>query len=183
MLSGPSHQDSTLFFVRRFSRQNSICYSTSRRHWSWISTCSFRRFRWRRASFDLERRLFRWRNWGRPLPRPIAAARRKIENFSRDGGWQVLVRAEDRGISTAVAGHHNIIYAASNGLPFLSASQRRTACRSGRVQEWRHAPRAREQECLLFCERQPVMAATRSMIQHRVVLPSHFDSVLETQPT
>src|SRR4029077_234023 len=26
---------------------------------------------------------------------------------------------------------------------------------------------AREQECLLFCERQPVMAATRSMIQHR----------------
>src|SRR5207253_6320259 len=41
---------------------------------------------------------------------PLLAARRKIENFSRDGGWQVLVRAEDRGISTAVAGHHNIIY-------------------------------------------------------------------------
>ena len=42
---------------------------------------------------------------------------------------------------------------------------------------------AREQECLLFRERQPVMPATRGMIQTVVVLPSHFDSVLETQPT
>src|SRR3981189_364693 len=42
---------------------------------------------------------------------PFLAARRKVENFSRHGGWQVLVRAKNRGISTAVGGHHNIIYA------------------------------------------------------------------------
>src|SRR5438105_7001483 len=40
------------------------------------------------------------------------AARRKIENFSRDGGWQVFVRAEDCGVSAAVRSHHNIIDAA-----------------------------------------------------------------------
>src|SRR5439155_16557995 len=43
---------------------------------------------------------------------PVLAARRKIENFSRNGGWQVFVRAEDRGVSAAVGGHHNIIDAA-----------------------------------------------------------------------
>src|SRR5205814_4469383 len=43
---------------------------------------------------------------------PFLAARRKVENFPRDGGWQVLVRAEDRGISAAVGSHHNIVYAA-----------------------------------------------------------------------
>src|SRR5260370_12757148 len=43
---------------------------------------------------------------------PVLAAMRKIENFSHHGGWQVLVRAKDRGISAAVGGHHNIIYAA-----------------------------------------------------------------------
>src|SRR5207248_1916136 len=43
---------------------------------------------------------------------PFLAARRKIENFPRNGGRQVLVRAKDRGISAAVSGHHNVIYAA-----------------------------------------------------------------------
>src|SRR6266567_2714137 len=43
---------------------------------------------------------------------PFLAAGRKIENFPSDRSWQVLVWAEDRGISAAVGGHHNIIYAA-----------------------------------------------------------------------
>src|SRR4029453_16502542 len=67
MLSGPSHQDSTLFGVRRFSR----------------------------AKF---------------------AARREIENFPHHGGWYFLVRAEDRSISAAIGGHHNVIYAAREWL-------------------------------------------------------------------
>src|SRR5207249_5375249 len=32
---------------------------------------------------------------------PFLAARRKIKNFSHHGGWQVLVRAKDRGIRAA----------------------------------------------------------------------------------
>src|SRR5207248_3952632 len=40
---------------------------------------------------------------------PFLAVRRKIENLSRDRGWQVFVRAKDCGISAAVGGHHNII--------------------------------------------------------------------------
>src|SRR5437870_6129892 len=43
---------------------------------------------------------------------PFLAARSKIENFPHHGGWQVFVRAKDRGISAAVGGHHNIIDAA-----------------------------------------------------------------------
>src|SRR5438552_12478658 len=43
---------------------------------------------------------------------PLLAARRKIENFPHDGGWQVLVWAKDRGVSAAVGGHRNIIDAA-----------------------------------------------------------------------
>src|SRR5207247_1449002 len=43
---------------------------------------------------------------------PFLAARCKIENFPRDGGWNLLVRAKDRGISAVIGGHHNVIYAA-----------------------------------------------------------------------
>src|SRR5207253_11336543 len=43
---------------------------------------------------------------------PFLPARRKIENFPHHGGWQVRVRANDRGISATVGGHHNIIDAA-----------------------------------------------------------------------
>src|SRR5204863_6264840 len=43
---------------------------------------------------------------------PFLAARRKIENFPHHGGWHFLIWTEDRGISAAVGGHHNIIDAA-----------------------------------------------------------------------
>src|SRR6266516_6196460 len=40
---------------------------------------------------------------------PFLVARRKIENFPGQGGWQVLIWAEDCGISAAIGGYHNIV--------------------------------------------------------------------------
>src|SRR5439155_26989324 len=98
----------------------------------------------------------------------LLAGRREIEKFSRDGGWQVLVRAEDRGISTTIGGHHNIIYAALEWLAVIVGLPT-THLLAGQVDFKNSAMLlcAREQECLLFGERQAVMAAPRSMIQHR----------------
>src|SRR5207249_4272470 len=99
---------------------------------------------------------------------PLLAARRKIKNFSRHGSWQVLIWAEDRGISTAVGGHHNIIYAAVEWLAVLVGIPTAQLL-AGQV-EFKDGAMllgAREEERLLFRERQPVMAATRGMIQHR----------------
>src|SRR5213596_414401 len=99
---------------------------------------------------------------------PFLAARRKIKNFSRHGGWQVFVRAKDRGISAAVGGHHNIIYAAVEwvavlvGIPTAQLLAGHIEFKDGAV-----LLGAREEERPLFRERQPVMTATRGMIQHR----------------
>ena len=56
----------------------------------------------------------------------------------------------------------------SNGLPFLSASQRRS-CLAGHIELKNGAVLlgARKEERPLFRKRQPVMAATGSVIQHR----------------
>src|SRR5207253_1331899 len=97
---------------------------------------------------------------------PFLAARRKIENFPHHGGWQVRVRAKDRGISAAVGGRHNIIYAALEwlavfvGIPTAQLLASHVEFKNGAM-----LFRAGEQKCLLSRERQPVMAATRSMIQ------------------
>src|SRR5207244_11383236 len=105
---------------------------------------------------------------------PFLAARRKIENFSRHGGWQVLVRAKDRGISTAVGGHDNIIYAAVECLAVLVGVPAAQLL-AGHV-EFKDGAMllgAREQERLSFRKRQPVIATTRGMIQHggRLAIP------------
>ena len=47
---------------------------------------------------------------------PLLAARCKIENPSRDGGWQVFIRAKDRGISGTSGGKFSILrLVAKNG--------------------------------------------------------------------
>src|SRR5207253_10485306 len=98
---------------------------------------------------------------------PFLAARRKIENFPRHGSWQILVRAEHRGISTAVGGHHDIIYAAVECLAvFVGIPTAQLLAGQVEFKDGAMLFGAREQECLLFRERQPVMAATRGMIQH-----------------
>src|SRR6266496_1764745 len=94
MLSGPSHQDSTLFGVRRFSRAKFDLLLNE-------PSALIRRDAYSVGVIEVARYLD-----------PFLAARRKIENFPHHGGWQVLVRAKDRGVSAAVGGHHNIIYAA-----------------------------------------------------------------------
>src|SRR2546430_7367221 len=99
---------------------------------------------------------------------PFLPARQKIENFPRHGGWLVLIRAEDRGISAAVGGHHNIIYAAVEWLAVLVGIPTAQLL-AGHV-EFKDGAMllgAREEKRLSFRERQPVMAATRGMIQHR----------------
>src|SRR5207244_13566549 len=99
---------------------------------------------------------------------PYLAARRKIENFPRHGSWQVLVRAEDRGISAAVGGHHNIIDAAVECLAvFVGIPTAQLLAGQIELKDGAMFLGAREQESLSFRERQPVMAATRGMIQHR----------------
>src|SRR5207249_970457 len=105
---------------------------------------------------------------------PFLAARRKIENFPHDGSWQVLVWAEDGGISTAVGGHHNVIYAAIEWLAVLVGIPTAQLL-AGQI-EFKDGAMllgAREEECLSFRERQPVMAATRGVIQHgrRLAIP------------
>src|SRR5207245_4161401 len=97
---------------------------------------------------------------------PFLAARHKIENFPHHGGWQVLVRAKDRGISTAVGGHHNIIYAAVEWLAvFVGIPTAQLLAGHVEFKDGAMLLGAREQECFLFRERQPVMAATRGGIQ------------------
>src|SRR5256886_8880805 len=99
---------------------------------------------------------------------PFLAARRKIENFPRDGGWQVLIRAKDRGISAAVGGHHNIIYAAVEWFAvFVRIPTAQLLAGQIELKNGAMLLGAREQERFLFRERQSVMAATRGVIQHR----------------
>src|SRR5205807_5830621 len=99
---------------------------------------------------------------------PFLAARRKIQNFTDDGGWYVFVRAKDRGISTAVGGHHDIIDATVEwlavfvGIPTAQLLAGHIEFKNGAM-----LLGAREEERLSFRERQPVMAATRGVIQHR----------------
>src|SRR5207249_9864387 len=98
---------------------------------------------------------------------PLLAARRQIENFPRHGGRQFLVWTKDRGISTAVGGHHNIIYAAVEWLAvFVGIPTAQLFAGHVEFKDGAMLLGAREQECLLFRERQPVMAATRGVIQH-----------------
>src|SRR5439155_1918534 len=99
---------------------------------------------------------------------PLLAARRKIENFSRDGGWHVFVRAEDCGVSAAAGGHHNIVYAAVDWLVvFVGIPTAQLLAGHIEFKDGAMFLGAREQERLSFRERQPVMAATWSMVQHR----------------
>src|SRR5207248_6311781 len=84
------------------------------------------------------------------------------------GSWQVFVRAKDRGISTAVGGHHNIIYAAVEWLAvFVGIPTAQLFAGHVEFKDGAMLLGAREQERPLFRERQPVMAATRGMIQNR----------------
>src|SRR5207253_10661911 len=95
------------------------------------------------------------------------AARRKIENFPHHGGWQVRVRAKDRGISAAVGGRHNIIYAALEWLAvFVGIPTAQLLAGDVEFKDGAMLLGAGEQECLLFRERQPVMATARGMIQY-----------------
>src|SRR5205807_8573797 len=90
---------------------------------------------------------------------PLLAARRQIENFPRNGGWQVLIRAEDRGISTAVGGHDNIIYAAVEWLAvFVGIPTAQLLAGHVEFKDGAMLLGAGEEERLLFRERQPVMA-------------------------
>src|SRR5206468_7714257 len=98
---------------------------------------------------------------------PFLAAGRKIENFPRHGGWKVLVRAKDRGISAAVRGHHNIIYAAVEWLAvFVGIPTAQLLACHVELKDGAMLLGARKEERLSFRERQPVMAAYRGMIQH-----------------
>src|SRR5207245_5675573 len=98
---------------------------------------------------------------------PFLAARRKIENFPRHEGWQILIWAKDRGISAAVGGHHNIIDPAVEWLAvFIGVPTAQLLAGHIEFKDGAMLLGAREQECLLFRERQTVMAATRGMIQH-----------------
>src|SRR5207248_6606222 len=98
---------------------------------------------------------------------PFLAARRQIENFSHHGGWDVLVRAEHGGVSAAVGGHHNLLYAAVEwlavyvGIPTAQLLAGHIEFKDGAV-----LLGAGEQKCFLFRKRQAVMAATRGMVQH-----------------
>src|SRR5207249_5392593 len=86
----------------------------------------------------------------------------------RHGGWYVLVRAKDRGISAAVGGHHNIIYAAVEWLAvFVGIPTAQLLAGHIEFKDGAMLLGAREEERPLFRKRQAVMAATRSMIQHR----------------
>src|SRR5947208_9545168 len=99
---------------------------------------------------------------------PFLAARRQIENFPRDGGWQVFIWAEDRGISAAVGGHHNVIYAAVEWLAvFVGIPTAQLLAGHIEFKDGAMFLGAREEERLSFGERQSVMAATRGMVQHR----------------
>src|SRR5439155_18425002 len=99
---------------------------------------------------------------------PRLAARRKIKNFPHYGRWHILIWAEDRGISTAVGGHHNIIYAAVEWLAvFVGIPTAQLLAGQVEFKDGAMLLGAREEERLSFRERQPVMAATRNMIQHR----------------
>src|SRR6266516_2755041 len=98
---------------------------------------------------------------------PFLAARRKVENFSHHGGWHILVRAEHCGISAAIGGHHNVIYAAVEWLAvFVGIPTTQLLAGHIEFKDGAMLLGAREEERPLFRERQPVMAATRSMIQH-----------------
>src|SRR6266516_744699 len=99
---------------------------------------------------------------------PFFAARREIKNFSHHGGWQVLIWAEDCGVSAAVSGHHNIIYAAVEWLAvFIGIPTAQLLASQVEFKDGAMLLGAREEERLSFRERQPVMAATRGVIQHR----------------
>src|SRR5204862_6318419 len=109
-----------------------------------------------------------------PYLNPLLAARRQIENFSRHGGWHVLIWAEDRGVSAAVGGHHNIIYAAVECLAvFVGVPTAQLLAGHVEFKDGAMLFGAREEERLSFSERQSVMAATRSMVQHggRLAIP------------
>ena len=99
---------------------------------------------------------------------PFLAAGRKIKNFPHDKGWyrRVGVRAKDRGISTAVSSHHNIIYSAFKLLAVV-VSVPSSQLLAGHVEfeDCAGIVSAREQERLLFGERQSVMAAALGVIQ------------------
>src|SRR4029077_4338822 len=98
---------------------------------------------------------------------PFLAAGRKIENFPHHGGWQVLVRAKDRGISAAVCGHHNIVDAAVEWLAvFVGIPTAQLLAGHIKFKDGAMLLGARQEEHLSFRERQSVMAATRRMIQH-----------------
>ena len=98
---------------------------------------------------------------------PFLTAGRKVKNFSnyKCWNWWIGIWAKDRGISAAVSGHCNIIYAT---LEFLAVTISIPSAQllSGHVefQDCAGIVRAREQECLLFRERQPVMTAAVRVI-------------------
>src|SRR5207245_7913579 len=72
------------------------------------------------------------------------------------------------GISTAVGGHHNIIYATVEWLAvFVGIPTAQLLAGHIEFKDGAMLLGAREQERLSFRERQPVMAATWSMVQHR----------------
>src|SRR5207244_8338509 len=79
-----------------------------------------------------------------------------------------ISRAKDRGISTTIGGHHNIIYAALKWLAvFVGIPTAQLLASQVEFKDGAMLLGAREEERLLFRERQPVMTAARSMIQHR----------------
>src|SRR2546430_16725311 len=102
-----------------------------------------------------------------PPPPPSLPAREKKKIFPRHGSWQFLVRAKHRGVSTAIGGHHNIIYPAVEwlsvfvGVPTAHLLAGHVEFKGGAM-----LLSAREQGSFLFRERQPAMAPTPGLIQH-----------------
>src|SRR5205814_4605617 len=92
-----------------------------------------------------------------------------IKNFPDDRGWcwWVGVWAKDRGIRAAISSNHEIIYS-SHKLPAIAVGIPTAQLFAGHVefQNCAGVVSAREQERLLFRERQPVMTAALRVIQH-----------------
>src|SRR5204862_6499827 len=84
---------------------------------------------------------------------PFLTARREIKNFPNYRGWYrwIAIWTKDRRISTAVSGHHDIIYSPLK-LPAIAVGIPSAQLFPGHVefQDYAGIVSAREQECLLF---------------------------------
>src|SRR6266481_8367855 len=99
----------------------------------------------------------------------------KVKDLSHDRGWRIDEVSKKGGVGAAISGHHDVVDAAIElmalviGVPSTQLLTVEVELQNGAV-----FIGAGEKKSLLFRESQPVMAATRSVVQDGRLLPIPF---------